>query len=115
MLSPSRQRQQLSSARDWNAVDAWLNLRFARGTPPFERTPETLKILLALVACNEAADEDRDILEDAEDQDAGLLQSIEASLTKQGSQALEIISASAVALGVAIPEPERYASNYLRG
>ncbi|KAI0893203.1 hypothetical protein F4806DRAFT_213209 [Annulohypoxylon nitens] len=68
IFSPSVARAAASTAKDWSYVDSWLRSKYAnsstnRGRPPtFERNPETLKILLALAAANEAADEDREKL-----------------------------------------------------
>ncbi|KAI1411506.1 hypothetical protein F5Y13DRAFT_55091 [Hypoxylon sp. FL1857] len=68
IFSPSVARAAASTAKDWSYVDSWLRSKYAgssinRGRPPaFERTPETLKALLALAAANEAADEDREQL-----------------------------------------------------
>ena len=67
IFSPSRARAAASVAKDWNFVDAWLASRFHGQAPPsFERNPDTLRALLALVALNESADEDRDLLARAE-------------------------------------------------
>ncbi|KAI0118120.1 hypothetical protein F4776DRAFT_267334 [Hypoxylon sp. NC0597] len=68
IFSPSVARAAASTAKDWSYVDSWLRSKYAgssinRGRPPsFERNPETLKALLALVAANEATDEDREQL-----------------------------------------------------
>ncbi|KAI0880988.1 uncharacterized protein GGS22DRAFT_173951 [Annulohypoxylon maeteangense] len=68
IFSPSVARAAASTAKDWSYVDSWLRNKYAssstnRGRPPsFERNPETLKVLLALAAANEAADEDREQL-----------------------------------------------------
>ncbi|KAI1452957.1 hypothetical protein F4805DRAFT_445326 [Annulohypoxylon moriforme] len=68
IFSPSVARAAASTAKDWSYVDSWLRSKYAgssanRGRPPtFERNPETLKVLLALAAANEAADEDREQL-----------------------------------------------------
>jgi HAUS augmin-like complex subunit 1 len=67
IFSPSQARQQLAQAKDWNYVDTWLSTHYSgRPAPPFERNPETLKALLALAAHNEAADEERDLLQKLE-------------------------------------------------
>ncbi|KAK1766408.1 hypothetical protein QBC33DRAFT_588499 [Phialemonium atrogriseum] len=67
IFSPSVARAAASAAKDWNFVDSWLAARFrGRAPPPFERNPDTLRALLALVALNEPADEERDLLARAE-------------------------------------------------
>ncbi|KAI6088229.1 hypothetical protein F4821DRAFT_91811 [Hypoxylon rubiginosum] len=69
IFSPSVARAAASAAKDWSYVDGWLRSKCAahpsinRGrVPTFERNPETLKVLLALAAANEAADEEREQL-----------------------------------------------------
>ncbi|RYP06330.1 hypothetical protein DL765_009546 [Monosporascus sp. GIB2] len=70
IFSPSVARAAASTAKDWSYVDEWLRRKYAGSSsspPQFERNPETLKALLALVAANEAADESRDQLARLED------------------------------------------------
>ena len=68
IFSPSIARAAASTAKDWAYVDAWLRRQWTthlakRSSPPsFERNPETLEALLALIAANEEADEERDRL-----------------------------------------------------
>ncbi|KAI1149704.1 hypothetical protein F4825DRAFT_429317 [Nemania diffusa] len=72
IFSPSIARAAASTAKDWAYVDAWLRRQYANhrpsntsskttpsSPPTFERNPETLEALLALVAANEEADEER--------------------------------------------------------
>ncbi|KAL2109562.1 hypothetical protein VUR80DRAFT_2306 [Thermomyces stellatus] len=126
IFSPSVARIAASTARDWNTVDSWLASKYRGRSPPsFERNPDTLKALLALVELNESADEERDLLARAE-ADAlaelkaassekegeppladALLDSVEARLTKEGKAALDAMASMAVALGIAYPEPEQ--------
>lgn len=62
-FSPSKARAQRAQAADWHHVDTWLSSKFqGRSVPAFERNEDTLKALLALVAANEKADEEREIL-----------------------------------------------------
>jgi HAUS augmin-like complex subunit 1 len=124
IFSPTVARIAASTARDWNAVDSWLAAKFpGRSPPPFERNPETLRALLALVSLNETADETRDVLARAE-ADAlnelhadvkspaersfaeALLDSVEAGLTREGRVALDSMASMAVDMGMAHPEPE---------
>ncbi|RYP49016.1 hypothetical protein DL768_005207 [Monosporascus sp. mg162] len=70
IFSPSVARAAASTAKDWSYVDEWLRRKYVGSSsspPQFERNPETLKTLLALVAANEAADESRDQLARLED------------------------------------------------
>ncbi|KAI0441808.1 hypothetical protein F4803DRAFT_521759 [Xylaria telfairii] len=67
IFSPSIARAAASTAKDWAYVDGWLRRQYAQhasskpaAPPSFERNPDTLEVLLALVAANEEADEERD-------------------------------------------------------
>ncbi|KAI8950196.1 hypothetical protein F4801DRAFT_359377 [Xylaria longipes] len=69
IFSPSVARAAASTAKDWAYVDAWLRRQYAHlapskptAPPSFERNPDTLEVLLALIAANEEADEERDRL-----------------------------------------------------
>ncbi|TGJ80239.1 hypothetical protein E0Z10_g8517 [Xylaria hypoxylon] len=80
IFSPSIARAAASTAKDWAYVDAWLRRQYAHlgqedashahahaqnrskptvSPPSFERNPDTLDALLALIAANEEADEER--------------------------------------------------------
>lgn len=62
-FSPSKARAQRAQAADWHHVDTWLSSKFqGRSVPAFERNEDTLRALLALVAANEKADEEREIV-----------------------------------------------------
>ncbi|KAI3319935.1 hypothetical protein HD806DRAFT_254093 [Xylariaceae sp. AK1471] len=83
IFSPSVARAAASTAKDWAYVDAWLKRQYARlpnpnpnpnsthshttKPPSFERNTETLEALLALIAANEAADDERDRLASLEE------------------------------------------------
>ncbi|KAK6193329.1 hypothetical protein LQW54_012562 [Pestalotiopsis sp. IQ-011] len=63
IFSPSVARAAASTAKDWAYIDTWLRDKFRRGgqrLPPFERNPDTLRLLLALASQNEATDEERE-------------------------------------------------------
>ncbi|KAI1438168.1 hypothetical protein GGR50DRAFT_641900 [Xylaria sp. CBS 124048] len=64
IFSPSIVRAAASTAKDWAYVDAWLQKHHTPPSKPpsFERNPATLEALLALVAANEEADEERNRL-----------------------------------------------------
>ncbi|KAI1090488.1 hypothetical protein F5B19DRAFT_319734 [Rostrohypoxylon terebratum] len=93
IFSPSVARAAASTAKDWSYVDSWLRSKYAnsstnRGRPPaFERNPETLKILLALAAANEAADEDREQLARLEEEALAEVQANEQELEARRQKA----------------------------
>ena len=63
LFSPSKAAQQRAQAQDWHHVDTWLASKYqGRSVPTFERNEQTLKAFLALVAANEKADEERELL-----------------------------------------------------
>lgn len=63
IFSPSVARLAASTAKDWSHVDNWLASKYkGRTPPPFERNPDTFKVLLALASLNETSDENRDLL-----------------------------------------------------
>ncbi|RYO75644.1 hypothetical protein DL764_010369 [Monosporascus ibericus] len=86
IFSPSVARAAASTAKDWSYVDEWLRRKYvgsSSSSPQFERNPETLKTLLALVAANEAADESRDQLARLED---AALDEVRAAQRRQHQQ-----------------------------
>jgi HAUS augmin-like complex subunit 1 len=111
----------LAAAKDWNYIDSWLSSKFNnKPPPPFERNNDTLKAFLALAALNESADEERELLarveakalqdlqaREAADQNTQLLNSIEESLTREGTTSLEALSTLSVALNQPIPDIEK--------
>ena len=125
IFSPSVARIAASDARDWSYVDSWLASKFSdRSVPPFERTPDTLKALLALATLNESADEERQLVSRAENDALGqihcfqgesagdddnlkekLLEALEDELSPEGQVALNSIASMAVRAGIAFPEP----------
>lgn len=125
IFSPSVARIAASDARDWSYVDSWLESKFPGRQPPtFERNPDTLKALLALVSVNELADEERQLVSRAES-DAlkrinssqgeggegaglreGLLGAVEDELSPEGQIALDSIASMAVRAGIAFPDTE---------
>ncbi|KAI9723662.1 MAG: hypothetical protein M1812_000962 [Candelaria pacifica] len=121
VFSPSKARQQLAEAKDWQYIDTWLSARYGSNqTPAFERNGETLKALLALAAHNEAADEENQLLaklkekaveelkaEAEADLDADILTALEETLGREGRQSLESMASLSVALGSPFNDPER--------
>ncbi|OLN87633.1 hypothetical protein CCHL11_05739 [Colletotrichum chlorophyti] len=132
IFSPSIARIAASTAKDWSYVDSWLASRYqGRVVPPFERSPETLKALLALVALNEAADEECDLVARAEAaafRDLGaarersdvqqnhlptsstvrdrMLGAVQDHLTREGRTALNSMATLSCQLSVAYPDAE---------
>jgi len=126
IFSPSVARQQLAAAKDWNYIDSWFCTKFGKAPPPFERNNDTLKALLALIALNESADEERELLARAEakalqeiraDEEANpnysLLRSLEESLTREGQASLEALSESSVLLNQPAVDVEKMARKAL--
>jgi HAUS augmin-like complex subunit 1 len=129
IFSPSVARAAASAQKDWNVVDAWLTSRLGRSPPPFERNADTLRVLLALVSANEAADEERDVLaaveasaleeintsQQSRSEKEGvelsgmrdeILGQIENALPREGRTALNALASTAMALGMSDPDPE---------
>lgn len=142
IFSPSVARLAASTAKDWSYVDAWLAAKYkARPTPPFERNPDTLRVLLALASLNESADENRDLLarvdagalqdittathrtqDEGEDGNgtarlpafrSGFLAALEDALPRDGSTSLDAMATAALRLGLAYPEPAQLAQAQL--
>ena len=121
IFSPSLARAQERSSKDWNYIDAWLSRHYSSLTPsktppPFERTPETLKYLLALASLNESADEEAELLSLAQarclqdltsqaeaEPHVELLGTLEDGLTSEGETALDTLANLSVVLGEPVP------------
>ncbi|KAH6649627.1 hypothetical protein F5144DRAFT_553628 [Chaetomium tenue] len=87
IFSPSVARAAASAAKDWSYVDGWLQRKFPGGGPPtFERNADTLRVLLALAAANEAADEERTLLARLEAETLTQLRGHEQSQSQAGSE-----------------------------
>ncbi|KAI5842541.1 hypothetical protein DFP73DRAFT_632746 [Morchella snyderi] len=117
IFSPTTARQHTQASKDWTYADQWLRSRYhPRPVPPFERTPDTLKALLALAAANEAADDERALakkvkertLEALQKRDAeaaatagteDVLAAVEEQLTPEGVRALNSLALLTVAVG----------------
>ncbi|KAF7713576.1 Uncharacterized protein PECH_007586 [Penicillium ucsense] len=62
LASPTKARQAAIQAKDWAYVNSWLSRHYApKSIPPFERNEDTLRVLLALAAANDAADEEAEL------------------------------------------------------
>lgn len=113
LLSPSKARIHLAQAKDWAYITTWLATKYSPSTPPpFERNEGTLKILLALAALNESADEEKEVLAKVErdalrelngetggDPDTEVLSAVEKNLTRGGRTSLDVLASTSVAVG----------------
>ncbi|KAI9834261.1 MAG: hypothetical protein M1819_003099 [Sarea resinae] len=115
IFSPSLARQQLAQARDWAYIDTFLStLYHPSPVPRFERNGSTLKILLALAAQNETAEEEATILaahstsitrtlaeNTAADPDAHIFSALTDALKPAAQAALTALASTSTALGTA--------------
>lgn len=132
IFSPSVARIAASNAKDWKLVDDWLASKFqGRNPPAFERNAETLQALLTLASLNETADEERQLVAQAEasalrelqdfehasppsDSSAAstasiredLLDALRDSLSRDAQGSLDAMAALAVELDALDPTPE---------
>jgi HAUS augmin-like complex subunit 1 len=131
LFSPSKAAQQRAQAQDWHHVDTWLASKYqGRSVPIFERNEETLKAFLALVAANEKADEERDLLwgiekevlaelksQDSKTEDSSsntsILGSLSSSLTADGKVSLEALATTSVTLDAPSSDPTSIAKTII--
>ncbi|CAG8128943.1 unnamed protein product [Penicillium olsonii] len=120
LISPAKARQAAIQTKDWAYVNTWLNRQYApKPVPAFERNDDTLRVLLALAAANEAADEEVSLQQQAreealqayksreefqrkdphEQQKAQILDEVEMCLDDRGRRDLNDLAESAAALG----------------
>lgn len=120
LASPAKARQAAIQAKDWAYVNSWLSrLHAPKPVPQFERNEDTLRVLLALAAANDAADEEASLQHRAreeavrtfkdleekqhkdphEQQKSEILDEMEACLDDRGRRDLDDLAESAVALG----------------
>lgn len=116
LLSPSKARRDAAQAKDWSYVSSWLAKKYAPlPVPRFERNDEVLQALLALVAANDVADAEAELLHQArvdelkcyeaaqtcavDDPVQELLAEIEHSLDSAGEKALRELAETCVMLG----------------
>lgn len=120
LASPAKARQAAIQAKDWAYVNSWLNRQYVpKPVPQFERNEDTLRVLLALAAANDAADEESNLQhrareeavhayksrEESEGKDAHerqkkeILGDVEIALDDKGRGDLDDLVDSAVALG----------------
>src|SRR5271156_725503 len=115
LISPSKARRDAARARDWSYVTSWLAKKYAtQPVPRFEHSEEVLQSLLALMAANDAADAEAELLYRAEEEELArfeerrgavddpvheLLGEVEASLDEKGKEALRDLSETSILLG----------------
>jgi HAUS augmin-like complex subunit 1 len=116
LISPSKARRDAEQARDWSYVTSWLAKKYApQAVPRFERNENVLQSLLALVAANDAADGEAELLHRAREEELeryeerqrntgrdpvhDLLAEVEASLDEKGLNALRDLAKASILLG----------------
>lgn len=116
IISPSKARRDAEEARDWAYVTTWLAEKYApQPVPRFERNGDVLQNLLALVAANDAADGEAELLRRVREEELEgyeerrrrvvgdplheLLGDVEASLDEEGAKALRDLAEVSVLLG----------------
>lgn len=121
LLSPTKARRDAAEAQDWAYVFSWLSKKYSpQPVPRFERNAETLATLLELVAANEAADREAELVqqaetdelrryEESEGRDQGpcleILHALENALDEPGKDALSALSEAGLLLGAISAEP----------
>ncbi|KAJ5086866.1 hypothetical protein NUU61_008173 [Penicillium alfredii] len=127
LVSPAKARQAAIQAKDWAYVNTWLSRQYApKPIPQFERNEDTLRVLLALAAANDAADEEATLQHRAreevvqafktlnesesknphEQQKNEILDEVELCLDDKGRRDLDDLADSAAALGNTLnPDP----------
>jgi len=131
LFSPSKAAQQRAQAQDWHHVDTWLASKYqGRSVPQFERNEDTLRAFLALVAANEKADEERDILwsiqkealADSKGHDSNsvdptsskaILSTLSDSLTPEAKASLDALATTAVTVDATSADPEGIAQTLI--
>lgn len=128
LASPTKARQAAIQAKDWAYVNSWLSRQYApKPVPHFERNEDTLRVLLALAAANDAADEEANLQhsareeavqtfklhEDAQTKDPHerqkneILDEVEMCLDERGRNTLDDLADAAITLGDTLnPTPE---------
>jgi len=114
LISPSKARRDAALAADWSIVTSWLISKYSpRPVPLFERNEDTLHALRALIAANDAADAEAELLHRAREEELealgsfqgshdparDLLMEIRSELSEPARQALTDLASSHVLLG----------------
>jgi HAUS augmin-like complex subunit 1 len=130
LFSPSKAAQQRAQASEWHHVDTWLSSKYqGRSVPTFERNEDTLRALLALVAANEKADEERELLwsiqkealselkegphDDSPQSRMAIVGKLTAYLPKEGLENLDSVAGLAVAVDAPNAQPEKIAGTIM--
>lgn len=121
LISPTKARRDAAQAQDWAYVSSWLAKKYSpQPVPRFERNGETLSALLELVAANENADHEVELIQRAEEEelrryedafrgDGGpcrsILEALEESLDESGTNALIGLAEASLVLGTLSTNP----------
>ena len=118
LLSPSKAARAASDSRAWSDIHAFLAPLFHPSPiPPFERNPATLPALQSLISHSEAQTERNALLASIKaealkelsitptDPTLPVLDTINKSLTEEGSQALDDLASLSIVFGGASVEP----------
>lgn len=70
LISPTKARRDAAQARDWAHVSSWLTDKYSpQPVPRFEGNADTLGVLLELVASNELADREAELVRRAQEEE----------------------------------------------
>lgn len=122
LISPTKARRDAAQAKDWAHVLSWLTKKYSpQSVPRFERNVETLRALLELVAVNEAADWEADLIHRAEEEELSRYEAADRreadrpcremlgvlvdNLDECGTQAVQELAEASVLLGTLSPDP----------
>ena len=121
LLSPTKARRDAAQAKDWACVFSWLTDKYSpHPVPRFEQNDETLHPLLELLAINEAADQEVDLIRRAEEEESrshelayqggrgpyrDMLEALEDALTEGGKTALNDLAEANLLLGTLSADP----------
>lgn len=122
LISPTKARRDAALAKDWAYVSSWLTKKYSpQPVPQFEKNAETLGALLELVASNEAADHEVELIRRAEEEelkryeqevgqtDGGpcqvILRGLEAAMDERGTIVLGDLAEASLLLGTLSADP----------
>jgi HAUS augmin-like complex subunit 1 len=121
LLSPTKARREAAQAKDWAHISAWLAKKYSpHPVPRFERNAETLAALLELVAVNEAADREVELVRRAEREELSgyeeyfrkgggpcreMLETLENTLDARGKAVVNELSEATILLGTLSSDP----------
>lgn len=121
LLSPTKARRDAAQAKDWVHISSWLTKKYSpQPVPRFERNDETLRTLLELVAVNEAADWEVELIQRAEGEELrryeefyqrgggpcrDALEALKDALDERGTNALDHLAEASNLLGTLSSDP----------